>query len=399
MQSRKSVRWLRYLIIGAVLAALAAMALWPTALKVDAAAVDRGVVRETLEAEGRTKVRERYVVTAPMAATLRRLTLQPGDAVKAGEAVALLDAQAATALDARSRAEASARVAAAQAQQQSSEAEARSAQAAVHLARAELGRQQALARDGMVSAQALLQAETLAQRAELEQRAAAARLQTARHQLEAARAALIAGTPSGQGSPVLTLRAPVDGVVLRRHGESARPVQPGEPLLELGDPADLEVEVDVLSADAARLQPGLPVELLRWGPGAALRGVVRRIEPGAFTKTSALGVEEQRVWVLIDITSPRSEWERLGEAYRVNARFVLRSGEEGPRVPASALFAHGDGGQAVFRIDGGKARLVPVKTGVAGEGRVQITEGLAAGERVVIHPPRELADGARVATP
>jgi HlyD family secretion protein len=157
----------------------------------------------------------------------------------------------------------------------------------------------------------------------------------------------------------------------------------------------MEVEVDVLSADAVRLRDGMRVELLRWGGAPPLFGRVLRVEPAGFTKFSALGVEEQRVWVIVEITSPRGEWSHLGEAYRVNARFILREAKQALRVPSSAVFRH-DGREAVFRIEGSRARIAPVTTGIEGEGWVQIEEGLAKGDRVVLHPDRELEDGRRV---
>lgn len=194
------------------------------------------------------------------------------------------------------------------------------------------------------------------------------------------------------------LSAPVAGVLLRRHFESARPVQAGEPLLEIGDPGRLEVEVDVLSADAVRLREGMAVELLRWGEPQPLAGQVRRIEPAGFTKFSALGVEEQRVWVMVALTSPPGQWRRLGDAYRVNARFVLDQAVDVVRVPTSALFREGDG-QAVFRVEGSRARLRPVGTGLQGGGFTQVLSGLAAGDAVVVHPDRSLADGDRIRRP
>ena len=262
------------------------------------------------------------------------------------------------------------------------------------LARAERGRQQALAAQGMVSAAALQHAETAAQRADWAAEGARFREGMARFQLQAAQAALAAAGPGGQAAMVL--HAPADGVVLKRHYESARTVLPGDPLLEVGDPTALEVEVDVLSTDAVRMQPGQAVDLSRWGGGPTLNGAVRRIEPGAFTKVSALGVEEQRVWVIVDLLSPREQWERLGEGYRVLARFVLRQADAVLQVPSSAVFKQADVQPMVFRIAGGRVHLQPVTIALQGEGRVAVTNGLNAGDRVVLHPPRQLEDGSRV---
>jgi len=186
-------------------------------------------------------------------------------------------------------------------------------------------------------------------------------------------------------------------VVLRTHFESARPVQAGEALLEIGNPEGMEVEVDVLSADAVRLRPGMAVDLLRWGETKPLTGKVSRIEPGGFTKVSALGVEEQRVWVIVELTSPRAEWERLGEAYRVNARFVLRTVDGVLRVPSSAVFRHGTG-NAAFLMNDGRARLTPIQIGVEGGGFSEVRGGLSQHDVVIIHPDRALEDGDRVRT-
>lgn len=398
MTNDPTARWFRYALLLLVALALTVMALWPGSLKVDSATVERGTVTQTLEAEGLTRLRDPYAITAPVAAMARRITLAPGDPVRAGQVLVMLDPVAAPTLDARSRAEATSRLAAAQAQLQSAQAEARSAQAIAAQAQVEAERLRPLAAQGMVSAQGLLAAETAWRRSELEAQSAHFRQATAAHQLEAARAALAVGGPGALSAAALQITSPVDGVVLRRPVESARPVMPGDALMEIGDPAALEVAVDVLSSDAVQIQSGMAVTLLRWGDGPALQGRVRRVEPGAFTKTSALGVEEQRVWVVIDISSPHEQWARLGEAYRVHARFVLREVADTLRAPSSAVFRHNGEAQA-FRMDGGKARLTAVTTGLQGDGDIEILEGLSEGDSLVIHPPRELADGARVHRP
>ena len=399
---RRRARGLRWLVALATVAGLAALALWPTRVRVDSATVATGMVRDTLEAEGRTRVHERYLLTAPLAGTVRRQTLAPGDAVRAGDVLVTLDALASPVLDARSRAQAQAQAAAAQAQWQAAQAEQGLAEQAAQLARSEARRIQQLVAQGMLSTAAGEQAASAQQQADWAVQGARFRAATAAHQLAAAQALLRHSGTAGAGAGTLVLRAPVAGVVLQRHGESARTVQAGEPLLELGDPTALEVVVDVLSADAARLRPGLPVLLERWGDGPALSGQVRRIEPAAFTKVSALGVEEQRVWVVVDLLSPPAERPTLGEAYRVQARFVLRQVDDALWVPSGAVFRDprqdGDG-RAVFRIDGDRARWQAITIGVQGEGRTQVLQGLQAGERVVLHPPRDLADGQRVTLP
>ena len=388
-------RRLRYLVAGIAVAALIAVAAWPSARLVDGGEAARGLVRETIEAEGRTRLRDRYVIAAPIAAMARRLQFEPGDAIEAGQVLVILDPVTTPALDTRSRAEAVARIAAARARLAAAREQTRAAEAESAHLRAEAERMASLLQQTLVAAADAEHAATASLRANREAASAKFQEATARHEVTAAEVVLARGSRDRPGDAALELAAPVGGIVLRRHFESARPVQAGEPLLEIGDPAGMEVEVDVLSADAVRLREGMEVELLRWGGAPPLAGRVRRVEPGGFTKFSALGVEEQRVWVMVELTSPRAEWANLGEAYRVHARFILRKAEDALRVPSSAVFRHGDGA-AVFRIDGSRARLATVVAGIEGEGWVQVEDGLAVGDRVVLHPDRELGDGQRV---
>jgi len=386
---------IRYLAAGAIILALVAVALWPSARLIDSGRAQRGPVLETVDAEGRTRLRDRYVIAAPVAAMARRLQFEPGDAIEAGQVLVVLDPVTAPTLDTRSRAEAVARLAAARARYAAAREETRAAEAEREHLRSESERLAELLKRQLVATVDAEGAATASLRADRAAASAKFREATARHEVTAAEVVLARGSRDKAGDAALELAAPVSGVVLRQHYESARPVQSGEPLLEIGDPAGLEIEVDVLSADAVRLREGMRVELMRWGKAKPLAGRVRRIEPGGFTKFSALGVEEQRVWVIVEITSPRDEWINLGEAYRVNARFVLNEAADTLRVPASAVF-QSDGGDAVFRIDGSRARLAPVRAGLRGGGWVEVLDGLEAGDRVVVHPDRELADGQRV---
>lgn len=389
-------RLLRYSVFALVLAALAWLALRPVPVPVDTVAVERGAVTDSVEAEGRTRLVDRYLITSPIAAQARRQQLEVGDAVAVDQVLVVLDPLPAPALDPRSRAEAQARAEAAQSRLRGAEQDLASALAAATQAAQDLERAESLATRELVARDAVEHARTLRERAAREAESARFRRATAAHELEAARAALALGSRARSDEPALELTAPVDGVVLRRHFESSRPVQAGEPLIEIGDPAAMEVEVDVLSADAVRLRDGMPVQLQRWGDAEPLQGRVRRVEPAGFTKVSALGVEEQRVWVIVEITSERERWLRLGDAYRVNARFEIERREPVLRVPGSALFRGDDGGWAVFRVDGGRAVHTPVVPGLQGDGYSEITEGLSEGERVVVHPDRALADGRRV---
>lgn len=392
---RLDPKHLRYLVAGAIVAVLVAIAAWPTARLVDSGQAVRGPVRETIEAEGRTRLRDRYVIAAPIAAMARRLQFEPGDTIAAGQVLVMLDPVTAPTLDTRSRAEAVARIAAARARLAAAREQTRAAETESAHLRTEAERMASLLRQKLVAAADAEHAATASLRAEREAASAKFQEATARHEVTAAEVVLARGSRDKPGDAALELAAPVGGVVLRRHYESARPVQSGEALLEIGDPAGMEVEVDVLSADAVRLREDMRVELLRWGGAPPLAGRVRRVEPGGFTKFSALGVEEQRVWVMVELTSPRAEWANLGEAYRVNARFILREAGDALRVPSSATFRHDDG-IAAFRIDGARARVTPVTTGIEGEGWIQVTDGLAEGDRVVLHPDRELEDGQRV---
>lgn len=394
MASLKSPRVWLALVATAV---LLAVVLWPSARLVDAVRVDVGDVRATVEAEGRTRLVDRYLITAPVPAIARRLQLAPGDAVDVGQPLVVLDPVAAAPLDARSRSAALATIAAARSRLAAADQQQRAAQAAARQAQADAERQQALAARGLVPGESGERAATARELAERALASARFGRATAAHELELAEAALQSGLQPGNGEG-LVLSAPVAGVLLRRHFESARPVQAGEPLLEIGDPGRLEVEVDVLSADAVRLREGMAVELLRWGEPQPLSGQVRRIEPAGFTKFSALGVEEQRVWVMVALTSPPAQWQRLGDAYRVNARFLLDQAVDVVRVPTSALFREG-GGQAVFRVEGGRARLRAVETGLQGGGFTRVLSGLAVGDVVIVHPDRNLADGDRIRRP
>lgn len=391
----KTPRRLRLILVALVVATLLLVALWPAARLVDTAPVGTGHVRHSIEAEGRTRLKDRFEITAPLNATARRLDLEPGDRVARGDILVTLEAVRTPSLDARSRRQAEAAVEAARARLGAATEQVRVAEARAAQAIAEDRRQQSLLERRLVATETAERARTARLATDREVGSARFARATAQHELAAAQAVLTRDDGDATGPVELEVASPVDGVVLRRHFESGRAVQLGEPLLDVGDPAALEVEVDVLSSDAVRLQPGMPVELLRWGGEPELPARVRRVEPGGFTKVSALGVEEQRVWVILDIDAPPEQFQGLGDAYRVNARFILGEARDVLRAPASAVFRHGDG-DAVLRVDGGRARLQPVRTGLRGGGDVEILDGLAVGERVVVHPDRELSDGDRI---
>jgi HlyD family secretion protein len=383
----------------AATALLLALALRPAPVAVDTVEVTRGRLAVTLDEEGETRVRERYVVSAPVAGRVLRIDLEPGDPVVAGETVlATFRPSDPALLDARSRAEAEARVRAARAALERSRAERDRAAAQLAFARSEQARIERLARDGILAADRLEQAELALSSADSALTAAQQAAASAGHELRAAEARLLEIAAGGgrEGQPTLALRSPVDGVVLRRLRESEAVVPAGEPLLEVADPAALEIVADYLSADAVAMRPGMGVEIGAWGGEQPLRGRVRRVEPAGFMKVSALGVEEQRVNVILDFEDPRQAWEALGDGYRVEVRVVLWEGEELVKAPASALFRHGPG-WAAFVVEAGRAALQPVEAGHRSDLEAEILAGLEPGARVVVHPPDELEDGARVA--
>lgn len=384
----------RYGLLALLLLALVALALWPDQRLVDSASAARGQVREIVEAEGRTRLHDRYRIASPVNGIARRLSREPGATLVAGDILVEIDPLASSALDPRSRAEARARLDSARARERAAAAAREASIAAAGQASRDAERLRRLSEQGLVPVEQAEQAASLQR--QLDRAAASARFEAAAaaHEAELAAATLQDAGRDGAGEPI-SLRSPVDGLLLRRYFESEQPVAVGDPLLEVGDPTSMEIEVDVLSADAVRMREGMPVELLRWGKDAPLAGSIRRIEPAAFTKVSALGVEEQRVWVRVGIDSPREHWDRLGDAYRVTARFILQGANDVLRVPTSALFRL-DGGWAVFRIEGGRARLQAVETGISGEGWTELRRGLAVGDAVIVHPERELADGERV---
>lgn len=380
-----------------VVAAGLALGFMPRAQPVDVAEVKRAPLAVTVEEEGKTRVMERYVVTAPVAGYVRRSGLEAGDAVAAGQVLAVIEPARAVALDPRTRAQAQAQASAAQAALAVAEENARAARAAAQLAQQERARAESLRQSNFVSAQALDSARTAETRARAAEAAAQHAVRVARFDLETARAAVAstARLQHGGAADVLQVRAPVAARVLKLLQESEGAVAAGQPLLEIGNPDSLEVEVEVLSTHAVKIAPGAKVILDRWGGDKAVAGTVRVVEPSGFTKISALGVEEQRVRVIVDFASPREAWQRLGDGYRVEARFVLWEGDDVLQLPTSALFRQNEG-WAAFVLDGRRARLTPVETGQRAGLATQVVSGLKAGDRVVAHPDETIQDGVRV---
>ena len=413
-------RWLALAGSAAALALLA-WALRPEPLAVEVAGVSRGDFEQTIAEDGRTRLRDRYTVAAPLAAQLARITWREGDAVQAGQVLARLTPLTPALLDERTQHEQQARLVAAQAHVQRAGSALERARAALAQAQADERRSQALAGQGF-SAPAQLEsarlALTLAQR---DAESAQSARQAAEAEAQAARAALARVREGAAGGGELLLRAPVAGRVLKVHQPSQTTVAPGSALVELGDTTRLEVVAELLTTDAVRVPPGAPVRIERWGGPGELAGRVRRVEPSAFTKVSALGVEEQRVRVLIEPEGPPVPWAALGDGFRVGVRIVTLARAGVLTVPTSAVFPlpqpagqaalqaqaqtqqtqQGQQGQqaepaAVFVLEAGRARLRPVGLGGRNGHQAWISTGLAAGQQVVVYPPAELADGTAV---
>jgi HlyD family secretion protein len=390
----------RWILLFAFLAAVAmaiGYAFLPSPAPVEVAKVVRGRLAVTVTEEGKTRVTDRFTISAPVAGIARRISLEVGDRVSPGQSLAEIDPAPPPILDLRRKEAARARVAAAEGSLESAKEQARVAAAREEYARTSFERTAKLHGSGFASRDALEAAESEARQARAALGSSESAVNVALAELEAARAELLATTASappkaGERVPV---RSPVEGSVLAVLHKSEGAVREGEPLLVVGDPRSLEVEVDVLSADAVRIRPGSRVLFTRWGGEPALEGKVRTVEPAGFTKVSALGVEEQRVLAIADIVSPRERWTGLGDGYRLEANFLVWEGEGVLQAPAAALFRHGDG-WAAFVADGGRARLAPVQVGQRSAQSVQVLSGLSEGASVIVHPSEEIRDGARI---
>jgi HlyD family secretion protein len=388
--------------VGVCVVGALAVAVLPRAVEVDTAVVDRGRLAVTLDHEGRTRVHDRYTVSAPLPGRVLRIELRPGDPVRAGDTVLATLAPAAPALlDARSLAEGESRVRAAEAALARARAEQELAQVAARFAESEARRIRGLADQGVASAQQRDSAETEARTRARALEAAGAAVDVAGRDVETARASLVQpanavrGDAAG-GQRVVSLRSPIDGMVLQRFQESEAVVPQGQPLVEVADLSTLEVIADFLSADAVRIRAGMPVLVEQWGGGTALNGRVARVEPSGFLKVSALGVEEQRVWVVIAFDDPPGAWQALGDGYRVEARVVVWERSDVLRIPTSSIFREG-ADWAAFVVESGRARARRLRIGERNGTTAEVVEGLKAGDRVVVHPSDRVVDGVRVA--
>lgn len=385
--------------LGALALVAVVWALRPRPVQADFAVVERGPLRVTIDEEGETRVRDRFVVSAPLAGRVLRIELEPGDPVVANETVlATFQPADPTLLDARSRAEADARVRAAEARLGRARVDRERAAVEVEFARSELSRQRALAANALISREQLESVELQARTGEEAFRSAEFAVRSAEFELEVAQASLlqVRGNPSNTASrsETIILRAPIDGVVLRRLRESEAIVPAGEPLLEVADPGELEIVSDLLSTDAVKIQPGQTVLIEQWGGTEALGGRVRLVEPSGFTKISALGVEEQRVNVIIDFEDVREAWEALGDGYRVEVRVVIWEGDV-IKIPTSSLFRAGED-WAVYTVRDGTAMLRVVEIGQRNSLEAEVLSGIERGEPVIVHPSDALGDGVAV---
>jgi HlyD family secretion protein len=384
----------RVWLIVAVVGGLLAVALWPTTLAVEVAAVSTGPLVVTVDDEGQTRVRQRYVVSAPVTGRVLRIELEPGDVVKEGEVVARVRAETPPLLDARTRAEIEAAIESARAALGRVQAEEQRAKTTLAQAERELKRAQDLVRAGVAAPNDVDLRRDEARAAAETATAAAYTVKAAQSELERAEARLRPSQPDVSGR-VVQVAAPVSGVVLRRLRESESMVPAGDPLLEIGDPQQLEIVSDLLSTDAVRVKPGARATIEQWGGATALEARVRRIEPSGFTKISALGVEEQRVNVILDFVDPSEAWTALGDGYRVEVRIVIWEAPSVLKVPTSALFRQGED-WAVYVVEGSRAKLLTVDLGQQTGQEAEVRSGLSEGANVILHPGDTLTDGGRV---
>ena len=382
--------------------ALAGSLTWlfrPQPVSVDLATVVRGPLRVSVSDDGETRVRDLFVVSAPVAGHMRRIELRAGDAVVAGETlVARIEPSDPSFLDRRSAAEVRAGVRASEAARAHAAAEMRRALAERDFAVTELRRYEGLATSRTISQNDLESARRRARTAEAAVDEAAAGLRVRESELEQARARLMAPGSNGDRNTdcdCVIVKSPVSGSVLQVLAESEGIVASGTPLVEIGDPGKLEVVTDLLSTEAVKVRTGQRALIEGWGGDDALEGVVQRVEPFGFTKVSALGVEEQRVRVIIDIAEPAGRWQHLGHGYRVEPRIVLWESNDVLKVPLSSLFRQG-GEWAVFVNRDGRARLQALTVGHMNGIDAEVLKGAAAGDAVVVHPSDRVSDGARI---
>ncbi|MBI1313891.1 HlyD family efflux transporter periplasmic adaptor subunit [bacterium] len=393
-------RMVWFVVLSAVVGAIV-FAFRPQPVLVDTTIVRRGALQVTVDEDGRTRIRERYIVSAPLNGRLQRLTLDPGDSVRQNETVvATIEPVDPSLLDERTLAETRARVSAAEAEVQRSTALVERAKVTVDQAESELGRIHRLAEQNGASDEEVEAAQLAFRTAERDHQAAKFSREIAEFERELAQAALIRSGAKANGdgeasAEYLVIRSPISGDVLRVFEENSRVVTPGTQLLEIGDPGDLELEIDVLSSDGVGVRPGQDVIIDHWGGEQPLHGRVRLIEPSAFTKVSALGVEEQRVNVIVDLTDPSEQRRGLGDAFRIEAHIVTWQNDDVLKVPTSAVFRSGSD-WSVFAVRDGRAQQVTVEPGHRNSLEVEIVSGLSEGDEIVLYPGDRIRHGTLV---
>lgn len=380
-------------LFGLGVLAMVVVSFLPKPVPAELATVTRGSLEVTVTEDGKAQVKDRYIVSSPLAGNVGRLELRAGDLVQQSQVLARLVPLASPLLDARSRGSVDARIAAAYAAKRQAFARIERARASLEFAKRDVERMRTLVSSGNVAPTALERSELESRTLSVELASSEFGAKIAEYEVQLAEAAKGRLT-SGKNHDELTILSPIAGRILKVFRESEGAVQPGTPLLELGEPKALEIAVDVLTSDAVRISAGANVHLERWG-GPPLRGVVRRLEPSAFTRLSALGVEEQRVNVIIELTSKPEDWSALGDGYRVEARIVLWQSPDVLRLPASSTFRH-NGGWAVFVVRRNVAHLVNVKIGENSGLELQLIQGLTEGDRVVTHPSDRIKEGVEV---
>lgn len=399
MQAGRLKRASAFLILGLLAFGLVWFA-WPRPIQVDAAIIEKGTMEVTVDDEAKTRVQHVYTVSAPVAGRVLRISppRHVGDEVVADETiVAVMQPLSPSLLDVRSRQELQAVLAAAEAAVTLAGAEVQRIQAALEFARSDLRRAESLARTDAIAAKALDKAKLDVRTNEAALAGAKALLDVRRHERHTAAARLSdpsSAPPEDNTTCCIRLRAPISGHILKIIQESETVVPAGAPLLELGNPRDLEITADLLSSDAVQIERGAGVRIDGWG-GPPIRGRVRRIDPAGFLKISALGIEEQRVRTVIDILDPPESWFRLGHDYRVMVHVTVWTGDDVLTVPVGAIFRKGEE-WAVFAVRNGRARATPIQIGRRNNRVAEVRAGLSAGDRVVLHPSDRIRDGVTV---
>ncbi|MEP7172884.1 MAG: HlyD family efflux transporter periplasmic adaptor subunit [Aestuariivirga sp.] len=398
-----AAKWIKRMLVIVALAGIAGgfiWLMWPQPIQVDVAKAVLGHMQLTVDEEGISRIREVYTVSAPVSGKVARSPREVGDHVVAGvTTVAAIHAADPTMLDARTRLELEAAVEAAKADRDFAGAAVLQAEKELRFAESELERTRYLVGKKVMALNALERRQLDADSAQQQLESARAQLDVRVHNLEIAEARLLEPATRGElQAPkdcCINLTSPVNGIILKIPVENEQIVQAGTPLVEIGNPLDTEISVDLLSTDAIQVKPGASASISGWGGPNELKARVKRVEPAAFTKISALGIEEQRVKAILEITDPPATWTGLGHEYRVFVHITIWQSENALRIPLSALFRW-EGNWAVFRVAGGLAKLTKITTGQINSSDVQVLSGLSAGETVIVHPSDLVADGAQV---